>query len=358
LRAARQAAQSESEQELERFILSLRGRAVDTGHCETCNQDLPPNVRSRLKKSLAPKAHPHGNGRANNPTHANPAEDPRTRLAAAMARIGTLNKFSETDNAGEVRHLWQRIGELRLERVSLQDRLGDLENDLSTANADDIRRTQISYRGIVEKITIARTGIEAAEQTIAEKIANIERLKAALATSGGSNLKATQRRAAILQDSADVFAAAIERYKANLRARVEKTASKLFRSMTTEKDDYTGLTINSNYGLTIRHRDGGAEHHRSAGAEHVVALALMGALQKNAPLRGPIVMDSPFGRLDGGHTSNVIQTLPDVAEQVVLLVYKSEVDKTRMRELLGSALVREYELHRVDSRQTRIRLAK
>ena len=165
-------------------------------------------------------------------------------------------------------------------------------------------------------------------------------------------------RSLVVVGTADVFAAAIERYKANLRARVEKTASKLFRSMTTEKDDYTGLTINSNYGLTIRHRDGGAEHHRSAGAEHVVALALMGALQKNAPLRGPIVMDSPFGRLDGGHTSNVIQTLPDVAEQVVLLVYKSEVDKTRMRELLGSALVREYELHRVDSRQTRIRLAK
>ena len=40
------------------------------------------------------------------------------------------------------------------------------------------------------------------------------------------------------------------------------------------------------------------EEARSAEAEHVVALALMGALQNNSPLRGLIVVDSPFGRLD------------------------------------------------------------
>jgi DNA sulfur modification protein DndD len=124
--------------------------------------------------------------------------------------------------------------------------------------------------------------------------------------------------------------------------------------MTTEKDDYAGLHINESYGLTIVHRDGRAEEARSAGAEHVVALALMGALQNNAPLRGPIVMDSPFGRLDEGHTSNVVATLPEMAEQVVLLVYESEVGRDRIRELLGSRLTREYELQRVSARRTNI----
>ena len=81
----------------------------------------------------------------------------------------------------------------------------------------------------------------------------------------------------------------------------------------------------------------------------------MGALQHNAALRGPIVMDSPFGRLDDKHTSNVIQTLPQMAEQVVLLVYEAEVGKSRVRELLGNKLVREYELERISSRRTNIR---
>ena len=155
-----------------------------------------------------------------------------------------------------------------------------------------------------------------------------------------------------------MFGAAVERYKADLRGRVEATASKLFLSMTTEKQDYAGLMINEGYGLTIRHRDGRAEEARSAGAEHVVALALMGALQHNAPLRGPIVMDSPFGRLDESHTTNVIRTLPEMAEQVVLFVYEAEVGKARTRELLGRHLLREYHLERVSARRTNVREVK
>src|SRR5689334_8226365 len=96
----------------------------------------------------------------------------------------------------------------------------------------------------------------------------------------------------------------------------------------------------------------------SAGAEHVVALALMGALQQNAPLRGPIVMDSPFGRLDAEHTSNVIRALPQMAQHVLLLVYESEVGKSQMRNLLGNRLVREYELERVSARRTNVREVK
>jgi DNA sulfur modification protein DndD len=161
-------------------------------------------------------------------------------------------------------------------------------------------------------------------------------------------------RAKVLREGADIFGAAVERYKSDLRRRVEETASKLFLSMTTEKQDYAALTINEGYGLTIKHRDGRVEEARSAGAEHVVALALMGALQRNAALRGPIVMDSPFGRLDDKHTSNVIQTLPQMAEQVILLAYEAEVGKDRVRTILGNRLIREYELERVTARRTNI----
>jgi DNA sulfur modification protein DndD len=128
--------------------------------------------------------------------------------------------------------------------------------------------------------------------------------------------------------------------------------------MTTEREDYAGLTINEAYGLTIRHRDGRSEEARSAGAEHVVALALMGALQNNAPLRGPIVMDSPFGRLDECHTANVIRALPDMAGQVILLVYEAEAKRELIRPLLGSRLAKEYVLERVNARRTNVREVK
>jgi DNA sulfur modification protein DndD len=215
------------------------------------------------------------------------------------------------------------------------------------------RRSSVAC--VIEKITTVKRAID--EETIEVQAIdqNIQRLKKKLESAGTTDLREGQLRAKIFRESAEVFGAAVDRYKAELRSRVEATASRLFLAMTTEKEDYTGLTINEAYGLTIRHRDGRAEDARSAGAEHVVALALMGALQNNAPLRGPIVMDSPFGRLDDQHTSNVIRSLPQMAEQVVLLVYEAEVGRNRIRELLGARLLREYALERVSSRRTNVR---
>ena len=344
VRTARAAAQADAQKEVDAFLMSLRAKAVESGHCGTCDQDVSADVVARLKATLPAKGDLSGG--------------PADGVSAAMSRLADLNKFNEADNVGEVRQLWKRLRDLELEQVTLRDRISDLNAALADSDPETLRRSKASYSDVIEKITVVKRAIDDETKKADEKDQNIQRLKKKLESSGTSDLKAGQLRAKILRDSSEVFGAAVERYKSDLRTRVESTASKLFLSMTTEKQDFAGLTINESYGLTIRHRDGRAEEARSAGAEHVVALALLGALQHNAPLRGPIVMDSPFGRLDENHTANVIQTLPEMAEQVVLLVYEAEVGKARMRELLGSRLVREYQLERVSSRRTNVREVK
>lgn len=341
VRTARAAAQGEAERALESFQLALRHKAVQLEHCGTCDQDLAADVVDRLKETMP------SSGDTPDPNLVESA-------SVAMARLGDLNRFAETDNSGEVRQLWKRLQELMLEQVTLRDRISDLTSTLSDSDPDTIRRSKASYAEIMDKISAVKRGIEEESQRAEEKDQNIQRLKRRLEAAGTLDLRAGQRRARILRDAAEVFDGAVGRYKAELRSRVEDTASSLFLLMTTEQEDYVGLTINESYGLTIRHRDGRAEEARSAGAEHVVALALMGALQRNAPLRGPIVMDSPFGRLDEVHTANVVRALPQMAEQVALLVYEAEVGKARMRDLLGARLLREYELERVSSRRTNI----
>jgi hypothetical protein len=93
---------------------------------------------------------------------------------------------------------------------------------------------------------------------------------------------------------------------------------------------------------------------RSAGAEHVVALSLVGALQNNAPLRGPIIIDSPFGRLDAIHTSKTVAALPGMARQVVVLVYEDELSPIRARQGLKGQLKAEWMLERVSARHTQL----
>ncbi|HEV7565815.1 MAG TPA: AAA family ATPase [Microbacteriaceae bacterium] len=340
VRTAREAAQLEAERELGTLLTTFRIRAAENGHCGTCDQDVTGDALRRLSESLPPIESRAG--------------DPIESISDSVGRLAALNRFADGDNAGEVRQLWERIADLTMDQVTLKDRISDLNAQLSEADPDSIRRTKASYADVIEKLAGVRQAIEGETAKIAEQDQSILRLQKTLEGSGSLSLVAAQGRATTLRSAAAVLSAAVDEYKQLLRSRVEASASEFFTSMTTEKEDYAGLTINENYGLTIRHRDGQAEEARSAGAEHVVALALMGALQNNAPLRGPIVMDSPFGRLDEGHTANVIDTLPLMAEQVVLLVYESEVGRSLVRDRLGASLAREYVLERVSSRRTNI----
>jgi hypothetical protein len=148
-----------------------------------------------------------------------------------------------------------------------------------------------------------------------------------------------------------LFDAAVGAYREQLRKRVEADATRHFKALTTEPE-YAGLRINDSYGLTIVHRDVADIPVRSAGAEHVVALCLMGALQNNAPLRGPIVIDSPFGRLDRGHTRNIVRALPTMTKQIVLLVYEDELPPDLVRTELKSKLRSEWHLERRSARHT------
>ena len=85
------------------------------------------------------------------------------------------------------------------------------------------------------------------------------------------------------------------------------------------------MRINDYYGLTILDSNGEEVRVRAAGAEQVVALSLIGALSRNAVRHGPIIMDTPFGRLDRKHRENILKFLPSLADQVTLLVQSGEV---------------------------------
>jgi DNA sulfur modification protein DndD len=335
--AARKKIQAEAEHEWASLQLSLRRKAIDDEHCGTCDQDVPEVVRVRLKATLT--GNDDGDGQ---------------RMGWAMARLSELNRYRDFDNGPLIREIWARIEQLRIEQVGLADQASELRHELEESDPEALTHMKATLGDVTQKIAVVRQGMENERREIAECEIRITRLREKIEKLGLPAMKESQRRAKLLRDASEVLAGAVERYKEQLRARVEASASALFLSMTTEKIDYVRLSINERYGLNIIHRDGQAEEARSAGAEHVVALALMGALHANAPLHGPIVMDSPFGRLDDQHTRNVVTTLPQMADQVVVLVFESEVGRDQMRGLLGSQLLREYELVKHSARNSEI----
>ena len=340
VRKARTEATKEAEREVDQLVLRLRRRAIDEGHCGTCDRAVDAPTVARLRGQL-------DDSQAGASVNAG-------RLA--LTRLGALNEFKDRDVVAAVKELWGRRQALRADPSLQRDRRTDLMKELGDADEGRVKSSTTALSEVMRKIAVVETGITKEESAIAKLDQAIERLHGKLRGLGTLTFKEAQARFDLLQKASGVFKAAVERYKSDLRGRVQETASDLFLRMTTEKEEYAGLEINEHYGLQILHKLGGVEDGRSAGAEHVVALALMGALQRNAPFRGPIVMDSPLFRLDPVHRTNAVLALPTLAPQVLLLVHEGEARREAVRELLGEALVREYDLVKLSARRTDIRL--
>jgi DNA sulfur modification protein DndD len=142
------------------------------------------------------------------------------------------------------------------------------------------------------------------------------------------------------------FSLSIERLREALRQSVETHASKAFKAMSTQTA-YQGLRINENYGLTILDQNGHEVLLRSAGAEQIVALSLIAGLSHAGRPVGPIVMDTPFGRLDTKHRKNILKYLPNSASQLILFVHDGEIRGSDDLNVLAHRIGGQYEIKEV-----------
>lgn len=228
--------------------------------------------------------------------------------------------------------------------IAVQLVVTEREKEVATALSNCVKKIDNTKEGIADtKRKIAES--EQAINTLNEKIRR--------SATSDADLQLAVKKVEACEAIHSIFDEGIAAYREKLKAEVEKDATELFLLICSDPD-YTSLKINDNYGLDIVHRSGRIVPQRSAGYEHIVALSLIGALHKNAPMNGPVIMDSPFGRLSGAHKERITKALPKMAEQVVLLAYVGEIDAQAARMTLGSSLRQEYKLNKINSFHTDI----
>ena len=269
------------------------------------------------------------------------------------SQLIVLRQAEAKEVSAVVEELTNSIEDCCMERHQKNERLNEIKEATKSLDESEHRRIQSEYDRSVQEIAVLEQGILRQNEELGKVEQSIQRIEQKLDLLGGADLARDRKRREIAKRLHDLLNEAVDVYRDELRVRVETDASKLFLNLTTEPE-YKGLKINQNYGLTIVHTDGGLIPVRSAGAEHIVALSLMGALQRNAPLQGPIIMDSPFGRLDNSHTTRVVESLPQMAEQVMLLVYESEMAPKLARQNLRGNLKKEYQIVRQTARYSTI----
>ena len=92
------------------------------------------------------------------------------------------------------------------------------------------------------------------------------------------------------------------------------------------------------------------KHRLSAGEKQLLAISLLWGLARASGRQLPVAIDTPLGRLDSSHRSNLVDRyFPEASHQVLLLSTDTEIGKAEVKQLRQTgAIAREY-LLRYDS---------
>lgn len=331
-----------------RFLADMK-KAAEAHHCHLCDQDITAEKLDELSKRIAETSSEYGGL----------DEKEKVELQSLRVRKSNLEHLkgeSKKDMLklleGQLLGLEVEIDDAVRQKKTIREELerhGDIE-ELSRGTKENVKKLATCLK----KIDNLREGIAAEKEHVDETKSALAGLEDKLnKVSTDAETQRAKRKVELCEAISQIFEEGVASYRDKLKEDVERDATELFVQISNDPD-YTSLKINDNYGLYMVHKTGEIVPLRSAGFEHVVALSLIGALHKNAPLRGPIIMDSPFGRLDPTHKRNITKVLPRMSEQIVLLVYTSEINEQDARDTLGPNLKREYRLQRYSSFYTQI----
>ena len=314
--------------------------AVSTGQCPTCKQEVGTAAAALL-------LHPH-----------EPTDDPAALQAEMVALRSRRTALRAIGGDPElIARLEREADQARVDLSDAQGQLDDVEADLADAPPGTLEAVSTvieQLAGYKASLTNTRNRLAETRDDAVAKENAVTALSDRLHRAGAGSTGVEDRRVALLSQLLALLTAAVTDFRDRLRESVEEEATKIFRLLSAEPD-YDRLRINDSYGLSILFADGSPVINRSSGYEHVVALSLTAALQRCSPMSGPFITDSPFGRLDGRHKRHVLATMPQISDQVMLLVHDEELDRQMALDLLQDGqLVAEHHLRRVSGRHTQI----
>lgn len=274
-------------------------------------------------------------------------------LAVANEELGRLSRIRPTGAADRIRAIERDRSRVAVEQTSTESKISLVEAQVRGHDTAEIARVRALRDARQEALGRIRGSIRDQQERLDLLIAKQNELARVMSKNTAARSQRSNREVELYGALERIFTQGIDVLRNRVRNRVAELASEAFARLTTEHT-YRGLQINDNYGLSILDRDRRPVSIRSAGAEQIVALSLIDGLNRTARKTGPIIMDTPLGRLDPKHRKAVLAAVPDMAEQVVLLVHEGEIDRGSGLEPLASRIGVAMEIERVSSSESRL----
>jgi DNA sulfur modification protein DndD len=325
--------------------LSGYEQSLKEDSCASCGQSIPEELRLK-QQNLAEKART-----AISDLEGSADQDRYDSLGTTIRR---MREIAPAGIAEAMVVVEQDINDNAIERHKALRRKEETESDLRGFDKKLVPEFEAKRDRLTKLLGETEKSIEDVEEELEKQRAALKDSERAMNEKDEPALRHLRIQKELLEGLIAVYESSVHDLIADLRSRVEAQASSIFRDLTTD-DTYSGLRINQQYGLTILDKDEKPVPIRSAGAEQVVALSLIGALNRLAALRGPVIMDTPFGRLDRQHRDNIMRFVPTLADQVALLVHSGEIDPARDLKPVEGKVTAELEIHHDSSSRSEIR---
>jgi len=242
------------------------------------------------------------------------------------------------------------------EIASFKGKLSKIEEKLLNVDKEEPFNLEKEIQDLSQELTRIEYEIKDQKKLLEDELSNRSEINQKLKSINERDFKILQNRIELTKTLMDLFEGTISIYRNKRRKDVEEIATKIFKQIRS-KEDYDSLLINDNFGMSVITKLGTVldkAEWRSAGEEQIVALALIGALNKCAQIRAPIFMDTPFGRLDIEHGERVLKFIPSMSEQVVLLVTDREFRRDDEKYLKGKISSDYTLIHRGEERGSHI----
>lgn len=216
-------------------------------------------------------------------------------------------------------------------------RLDEIKGILQNFDDDDFQKYKNAQDKYEADIKFLEGEINQIKERIREVKVEIETLDKNI--DKAKSLKAEAERLKRCRQLAIESAASMKKlyapHEEDMRKDLEIEVSDIFKKLVWKENSFREVRLSSSYELQVIDRyDGQVSPEISAGEREVLSLAFIAALAKVAVKeklpdmpteRFPIVMDAPFTKLSDKPKENITETIPAIANQLVLFITDQEL---------------------------------
>ena len=258
----------------------------------------------------------------------------------------------------------RNTGKQQLEQLKNQEEeIITLERQIQAAAApEDYQKLVELVKEAQDKVADIRSNCETVTRRLTELQTEIDKLKKDLTEYSVKTIERNSKENII--DASIRVQQTLKQFRERLTLRklnkLENEVTECFRYLLHKSDLVHRIVIDTNtfslslYDLNSKPVD---KHRLSAGEKQLLAIAFLWALARVSGHHLPVAIDTPLGRLDSSHRSNLIERyFPSASHQVILLSTDTEIAEKEVKTLRkNEAIAREYVLkYSQSTRQTTV----